>query len=61
MKTKQPDAAPHNRVERELERERRERALNDELRTGLSTEDDFRQKDAREHTGSVHLKRPPGK
>ncbi|TFW35669.1 hypothetical protein [Massilia horti] len=36
------------RMTRELERERNERELNDEVRTGLSTADEFRTKDARE-------------
>jgi hypothetical protein len=61
MKTSTNDASMKNRLERELERERRERALHDEQRAGLGVDDEFRLKDAREHTGAVHLKRPPGK
>jgi len=52
---------PDNRLEREVERERHERALHDEERAGLQAEDEFRLKDAREHTGTVNLRRPPGR
>jgi hypothetical protein len=45
-------------IERELERERHERALHDEQRASLATDDEFRLKDAREHAGTVGLKRP---
>jgi hypothetical protein len=46
------------RIDRELERERHERALHDEQRASLATDDEFRLKDAREHAGTVGLKRP---
>jgi len=45
------------RVDREVERERRERTLNDEARAGLAEGDDFRLKDARESTNSSNLRR----
>lgn len=47
-------------VEREVERERRERELHDELRSGSAPPEDLRTKDAREHTGAVGLRRPAG-
>jgi hypothetical protein len=50
----------NGRIEREVERERHERELNDELRAGLAPADDLRTKDAREHAGAVGLKRPAG-
>jgi hypothetical protein len=50
-----------NRVEREVERERHERSLNDELRTGVAEADEFRTKDARESMHSTNLKRSPGR
>lgn len=46
------------RLGREVERERHERMLHDEQRAGLAVDDDFRLKDAREHAGTVGLKRP---
>ena len=50
------------RVERELARERRERALHDEARSGLAPlEEEFRLKDARERADSGALKRHPGR
>jgi hypothetical protein len=49
------------RVEREVERERRERMLHDELRAGMSAADDLRAKDARENAGAANLKRPNGR
>ncbi len=45
------------RVDREVERERRERTLNDEARAGLAEGDDFRLKDARESNNSSNLRR----
>ena len=55
------DGQPQDRLARELERERHERALHDEARAGLAADDEFRLKDAREHIGSVNLKRPQGR
>lgn len=48
-------------LEREVERERNERSLHDERRAGLAADDEFRVKDAREHTGAINLKRPTGR
>jgi hypothetical protein len=46
------------RLDRELQRERHERALHDEQRAGLAAADEeFRLKDAREHAGAVGVKR----
>lgn len=47
-------------LEREVERERHERALHDELRSGSVPPEDLRTKDAREHTGAVGLRRTFG-
>jgi hypothetical protein len=51
-----PDS-PDGRVERELERERRERMLHDDERTGLSLSEELRIKDARENAGAANLRR----
>jgi hypothetical protein len=50
-----------DRVQREVERERQERSLHDELRTGTAAADEFRTKDARESTISTNLKRSFGR
>ena len=42
MKTFDMDDVPRGRMDREIARERRERALNDEQRAGLSPVDDLR-------------------
>jgi hypothetical protein len=62
MSTSTPefDAAPSGRVAREVARERRERAMHDELRAGLSPLDD-RIKDARERFDTCNLKRHNGR
>lgn len=57
MKTTTPDVSLNERVEREVERERRERLLHDEQRSGLTVDDEFRLKDARERMGSVNIRR----
>lgn len=57
MTSTDPDDVPRGRMERELARERRERALHDELRAGLGTLDDLRSKDARERADTSNLKR----
>lgn len=49
------------RLERELERERHERMLHDEQRAGLTADEDFRLKDARENLGAGRLRRPGGR
>jgi hypothetical protein len=51
----------NTRLEREVERERHERALHDEQRAGLFADEEFRNKDAREQAGAVGLKRPSGR
>jgi hypothetical protein len=56
----EPDAVPQGRVAREVARERRERALHDELRAGLAPLDD-RIKDARERFDTCNLKRHHGR
>jgi hypothetical protein len=56
MKTT-PDVTLHERLEREVERERHERVLHDEQRVGLAVDDEFRLKDARENTGSAKIRR----
>lgn len=45
------------RVAREVERERHERELNDEMRAGLAPLDDWRTKDARENAAAANLRR----
>jgi hypothetical protein len=57
MKNKLPAAELNGRIERELEREHYQRTLNDEARTGLGGEEDYRVKDARERTSATNLKR----
>jgi hypothetical protein len=61
MTTRLPKVSQQTRVEREIERERNERARNDEQRAGLAVDEDFRIKDARENMGQVNLKRTPGR
>jgi hypothetical protein len=61
MTSRLPHASPSARLEREIERERHERLLHDEQRTGLAVDEEFRNKDAREQAGAVGLKRPPGR
>lgn len=55
-----PIDALGRQLERELERERHERALHDELRSGTAPLEDLRTKDARENTAGTGLRRPPG-
>jgi hypothetical protein len=55
MKTENASLAGH--LAREVERERHERKMNDELKAGLSPEVDSRLKDARENTSATCLKR----
>ncbi len=53
---------PRGRVEREVARERHERALHDEARSGMAPlEEEFRLKDARERADSGALRRHPGR
>ena len=51
------DTTTTARLERELEREREERHRNDDARSGLAADDEFRVKDARENTSSGNLNR----
>ena len=60
MKTT-PDVTRHERLEREVERERHERLLHDEERAGLAVDDEFRLKDARENMGLVKIRRARGR
>lgn len=57
MKSMELDEVPRGRMAREIARERRERALNDELRARLGALDDLRGKDARERADTCNLKR----
>ena len=57
MKPLLPDQE-HVRVDREVERERHERTLNDDARAGLAVDEEFRLKDARSSTNSTNLRRP---
>ena len=50
-----------SRIARELERERRERAQNDDARARLDGQDEFRTKDARERMDAGTLKRSSGR
>ena len=56
MKPLLPDQE-HARVDREVERERHERTLNDDARSGVAPDDEFRMKDARESMNSSNLRR----
>lgn len=49
------------RIEREVARERHERELQDDEKSGLAPADDFRNKDARERDDTSMLKRHPGR
>jgi hypothetical protein len=57
MKNKLPAAELNGRIERELEREHYQRTLNDEAKTGLGGEEDYRLKDARERISTTSAKR----
>ncbi|WP_313706582.1 hypothetical protein [Massilia sp.] len=56
MKPLLPDQE-HLRVDREVERERHERHLHDEVRAHLDLDGEFRLKDARESMNSTNLRR----
>jgi hypothetical protein len=58
MKPILPSTGPHSRLERELERERNQRLKNDDEKSGIGTEDEFRTKDARDNLSSGLLHRP---
>ena len=48
---------PASRIEAEIQRERKERLHNDDVKTGAILGDDFRIKDARENDTSTNLHR----
>jgi hypothetical protein len=58
MTTKPADVSHRDRLEREVERERQQRQMNDDAKAGLGPLDGVRTKDARENAGSANLKRP---
>lgn len=49
------------RLQREVERERRERSRLDEQRAGLAADEEFRIKDARENNGLYGSRRQSGR
>jgi hypothetical protein len=55
MKT--PTSTSTSRIDREVEREREERHRHDDAKTYVSTDEEFRTKDARENTSSGQLNR----
>lgn len=57
MKNKLPAAELKGRIERELAREHYQRTLNDEAKTGLGGDEEYRIKDARQTSNSSTLKR----
>lgn len=61
MTSKLMDRELNQRVAREVERERYERAQHDEERAGLALDAEFRLKDARENPEGACLKRAPGR
>jgi hypothetical protein len=61
MTSKPADLEMNQRVAREVERERRERVLHDEQRTGLAVDEEFRLKDARQNPEGAGVKRPAGR
>jgi hypothetical protein len=61
MTMKTPANTPQARIDRELAREREERHRHDEARAGIVTDDDLRQKDARERDDSGVLHRSRGR
>ena len=63
MKTdpsQRPGSTPDKRLDREVEREREQRQKNDETRSGMSGDDDFRLKDARDSNSSGNFQRHRG-
>lgn len=56
MKPLLPDQE-HLRVDQEVERERKERHLQDDARAHLAVDEEFRLKDARESTNATNLRR----
>ena len=50
-------STPNSRLDREIERERDQRHKNDETRTGSSSDEELRNKDARNNSSSSDLNR----
>jgi hypothetical protein len=61
MSMKLPYGSLNERLEREVARERNERLTNDEWRSGLAVDEEYRSKDARANDGAVNLKRQSGR
>lgn len=59
MSIRTENKSDSSRIERELQRERHQRTLNDEARLRLDASADFRTKDARESASSHDLTRQP--
>ena len=57
MTTTKSNTRPNSRIEAEIQRERKERLHNDDVKTGAILGDDFRIKDARENDSSTNLHR----
>jgi hypothetical protein len=57
MKNKLPAAELNGRIAREVEREHYQRTLNDDARSGLLADEEYRIKDPRENGGATKLKR----
>lgn len=57
MKTKPSSNSSGTRLDREVERERVQRLKNDDEKSGVGTEDEFRSKDARDNVSATHLSR----
>lgn len=55
------DVSLAERLQREVERERRERNQHHEQRAGLAADEEFRIKDARENNGLIGLRRQSGR
>ena len=57
MAIRDGNGTPAGRIEREVARERHERELQDDAKSGMAPSDDFRNKDARERDDTSTLKR----
>jgi len=55
--TNSPKTQATSRLEREVEREQDERHRNDDAKSGMAADDEFRAKDARESSNSGQLNR----
>lgn len=56
MPSQQPERTPPSRLDQEVERERHQRELNDEARSGAANADADRLKDARETGNAGHVR-----